>query len=123
MTSPAARLATIALATIGFIGTAMADVSGGYQSHASTQYDYLTVTQVDHKLTGYIQAVALDLNAASGFIAQRISFEGEISGSTFTIHLSIPNSILGEGLTDCSGKADGAVLQLFIPLANGQTNT
>jgi len=58
-----------------------------------------------------------------GYTVRKLSFEGEIGGSSFTLRGNSFGHFFGGGLSDCSGKFGDGGLQLFVPLANGQTST
>jgi len=102
---------------------AQTDVSGGYVYQGATEIDYLTVTETDHKLTGYIQSVTKNSNVEVGYTVAKLNFEGEISGSSFTLHASNYARFFGGGLSECSGKFSAKGAKLYFPKNNGQTST
>jgi cellobiose-specific phosphotransferase system component IIA len=102
-----------------FAASSWADVSGGYIYRGSGELDYLTVTQTEHKLTGYVQSISRDLNTQPGFTVKKLGFEGEISGASFTLH----SGLMLSGLSECSGKFTSQGVKVFFPTNSGQTTT
>ena len=62
-----------------------ADISGGYIYKGDNEVNYLTVTESNHKLTGYLQSLGMALYTDAGCSASKLTFEGEISGNSFTL--------------------------------------
>lgn len=102
---------------------ASADLSGGYIYQAPTEIDYLTITQTDHKLTGYIQSVEKNASLDGGFRVAKLTIRGDISGSSFTVYIQDREHVFGGGPGDCSGKATSSGLKLLVPKENGQTSS
>jgi hypothetical protein len=108
----------VALAIVALV-EARAEVSGGYMHAGPTEIDYLTITKTGSKLSGYVQAVTLDLRQSTGYRADKPAFEGDIDGSNFLLH----SGWFSSGLGQCSGKVTSHGIRLMMPLSNGQTST
>jgi hypothetical protein len=97
-----------------------ADISGKYAHADKAGVTLLTVMRTGQALSGYIDSVSEDLNQSAGYVVKHGRFTGEISGSNFTIHSAVLDSLFVGGINDCSGAYNPGNVKLSWQASNGQ---
>jgi cell wall-associated NlpC family hydrolase len=104
-------------------GSGPANISGGYIFEGAKDLEYISMTSSGSHLSGYIQVVTSGTSGPLGTETQRLRFEGDIGGNSFTLKSDNFARFWGGGIEDCSGEATSDGLRLLIPRSNGQIAT